>query len=98
METERCQHYRFDDGADLYCHLGDSANERIENTTPTRKSSETACQAIRRSGTRMIILTLVVSWASFFADKHEKLVGLVFSIFLIELMNSGSFSNSKQRR
>ena len=30
METQRCQHYRFDDGADLYCHLGDSANERIE--------------------------------------------------------------------
>ena len=30
METERCQHYWFDDGADLYCHLGDSANERIE--------------------------------------------------------------------
>ena len=30
METQRCQHYRFGDGADLYCHLGDSANERIE--------------------------------------------------------------------
>ena len=24
------QHYWFDDGADLYCHLGDSPNERIE--------------------------------------------------------------------
>ena len=31
METERCcQHYRFDDRADLYCHLGDSAHKRIE--------------------------------------------------------------------
>jgi hypothetical protein len=31
METERCcQHNRFDDRADLYCHLGDSAHKRIE--------------------------------------------------------------------
>ena len=31
METERCcQHYRFDDRADLYCHLGHSAHKRIE--------------------------------------------------------------------
>ena len=65
---------------------------------PTRKSSDTACQVIRRSGTHIMISTLVVSWRPFFAHKHEKLVGLVFSIFLIEVMNSGSYSNSKQRR
>ena len=38
METERRrQHYRFDDGADLHCYLGDSANERIENHDPDAK-------------------------------------------------------------
>ena len=26
METERCQHYRFDDGANLYCHLAELAD------------------------------------------------------------------------
>jgi len=26
METERSQHYRFDDGANLYCHLAELAD------------------------------------------------------------------------
>jgi len=43
-----------------------------KNTTPTRKLSETACHAMRRSGTRMMILTSLVTSSPLMIEVHEK--------------------------
>jgi hypothetical protein len=44
-----------------------------KNTTPTRKLSETACHAMRRSGTRMMILTSLVTSSPLMIEVHEKI-------------------------
>ena len=64
-----------------------------KDTTPTRKLSETLCHAIRRSGTRIMIVTTVFTSWPLMIDLHEKRVSLIFSIFLIEVMNRGNSSN-----
>jgi len=44
-------------GEELYCHLGDSANERIAKHPATEKVVRRACQA-NRGQARMIILNV----------------------------------------
>jgi hypothetical protein len=68
-----------------------------KNTTPTRKWSDAACQAIRRSGTRIMIWTSLWTSSPLMDDVHEKWVLSILSIFLMELMNAGKSSNRKQR-
>ena len=45
----------------------------------------------------MIVITVFTSWP-LIIDAHEKRVSLIFSTFLIEVMNRGNSSNCKQRR
>ena len=64
---------------------------------PKKTEPSMLSQAIRRSGTRIMIWTSLWTSTPLMEQVHEKRVLSILSILLMELMNAGKSSNSKQR-